>query len=75
MKNEKLNFNFGIWWIIVTIVIYISIMDLFFHYVISSNIDPILQGIATLAAIYYTWWEAKLIANFLIKQIEKNKKL
>jgi hypothetical protein len=71
MKNEKkLNLR-NPWLVLALTFVYILIMDLYFHYCINSEVDMLLQTIATFVAIYYTWWQLHLIVTTLIESITK----
>jgi hypothetical protein len=70
MKNEKkLSLKIGPWGVVALTIAYIAIMNLYFEYCISREFDPILQMVSTLIAIYYTWWQIKLIVNTIINYI------
>lgn len=69
MKNEtKLKLQ-NPWLVLASTMVYLLIMDLYFHYCINNEIEIVLQTAATLLAIYYTWWQLKLIVTTIIELI------
>lgn len=72
MKNEKkLAFNPGPWGAFVLTIVYLLVMDLYFHYCLNSEVDLYLQVGAVIAAVYYTWWQLRLIVTIIIERLIK----
>lgn len=72
MKNEKkLTFNPGPWGAFCLTIVYLLVMDLYFHYCLNSEVDLYLQAGATIAAVYYTWWQLRLIVTIIIERLIK----
>ncbi len=66
MKNEtNLMDRIGPWSTVALTLVYVGLMSLFFDYVISREVPIELQTIAAFAALYYTWWQLKLIVTKL----------
>jgi hypothetical protein len=72
-KNEKkLKLNPGAWGTLALTLVYLFIMDLYFDYVISREVDTVIQGVATFLALYYTWWQLKLIFKQIFKKVKND---
>jgi ACR3 family arsenite efflux pump ArsB len=73
MQNEKnLMDRIGPWTTVALTLIYVFLMTLYFEYIISQEMDTVIQGIATFLALFYTWWQMKLILNQFTKLFKKN---
>jgi hypothetical protein len=73
MKNEKdLLERVGPWATVALTLIYFSVITFYFDYVISQEMDEIVQGVATFLAIFYTWWQIKLVVTQINKLFKKN---
>lgn len=72
-----LKFKIGWWGLVGLTILYLYIMSLYFHHVMSTSVDEILQIGATFLALVYTVFQVKLIVNkvmefFNVKEGEKN---
>lgn len=71
-----LKLKLGLWGVVGTTMIYMYVMNLYFRYVVNSEVDEILQIGATFMALIYTVFQIKLIVkeviNYLEKKEEKN---
>jgi hypothetical protein len=65
----KNTFKLGLWGTIALVFVYVAIMNLFFEYIINSDVDSILQGVSILVALAYTVWTFKQISNFINKKL------
>ena len=65
----KNTFKLGLWGTIALVFVYVAIMNLFFEYVINSDVDSVLQGASILVALSYTVWTFKQISNFINKKL------
>ena len=73
MQNEKNLMNrIGPWATVALTLVYLSVITAYFEYVISQEVDAIIQGSATFLAIFYTWWQINLIINQFTKLFKKN---
>lgn len=71
MKNERnLMDRIGPWSTVALTLVYVGLMSLFFDYVISREFPFELQIVATFAALYYSWWQLKLIVTKLTNLIK-----
>jgi hypothetical protein len=72
MQNERnLTDRLGPWVTLALTMLYIFAMDLYFEYIISQEMDSIVQISATFLALFYTVWQIKLIVNQINKLIKK----
>jgi ACR3 family arsenite efflux pump ArsB len=73
MENEK-NWieKIGPWTTVALTLVYLSLITFYFDYVISQEMDEIIQGAATFLAIFYTWWQIKLVVTQINKLFKKN---
>jgi hypothetical protein len=73
MENEK-NWieKIGPWTTVALTLVYLSLITFYFDYVISQEMDEIIQGAATFLAIFYTWWQIKLVLTQINKLFKKN---
>ena len=62
----------GPWATVALTLVYLSLITFYFDYVISQEMDEILQGAATFLAIFYTWWQIKLVLTQINKLFKKN---
>jgi hypothetical protein len=71
MKGLKLSSN-G-WMVLVSTIIYISVLTMMFEYVISREFPVVLQLVSLFMALFYTVFQLKLIGTYFIKLFTKEK--
>jgi hypothetical protein len=49
-------------------------MNLYFDYIISREVDALVQIIASFIALGYTSWQLQIIINYIIKTIKTKEK-
>jgi hypothetical protein len=64
----------GLWSIVGLTIVYLYIMNLYFDYVVSRNVDGFLQMVVTFVALFYTVFHIQLIVNSVINLINKKEK-
>jgi hypothetical protein len=64
----------GLWSIVGLTIVYLYIMNLYFDYVVSRNVDGFLQMVVTFVALLYTVFHIQLIVNSVINLINKKEK-
>ena len=69
-KVEKL----GIWGVVILTIIYLLVMNVFFEYVINSEVDLILQAGGSVIALMYTVFMVRLVVNKLYNELKKKEK-
>lgn len=69
-KVEKL----GIWGVVILTFIYLLVMNVFFEYVINSEVDLILQAGGSVIALMYTVFMVRLVVNKLYNELKKKEK-
>jgi hypothetical protein len=62
------------WGVLALTIVYVFIMNLFFDYVISREVDSILQLGASFLALVYSVWQAGIIISYFTKTIKTKKK-
>jgi hypothetical protein len=70
-KTEKL----GLWGVIILTTIYLYLMNLYFEYILSREVQTEIQIVVSLFALAYTIFQIKLIVKeviYLFKKEEKN---
>lgn len=71
MKNDKkLIDRIGPWSTVALTLVYVCLISLFFDHVVNREVDLELQVIATFLALYYTWWQLKLVVTKLTNIIK-----
>jgi hypothetical protein len=73
MKNI-FKFNVTGWHVLASLLVYIFIMNLFFDYIISREMDSIVQLITSFIALVYTSWEIQIITSYINKTIKTKEK-
>ena len=61
----------GAWGIAILTVLYISVLDVFFKFIINREIDGVIQLSASFFVLVYSVWHFKLIINFINKKTEE----
>ena len=69
-KVEKL----VIWGVVILTFIYLLVMNVFFEYVINSEVDLILQAGGSVIALMYTVFMVRLVVNKLYNELKKKEK-
>jgi hypothetical protein len=64
----------GLWSIVGLTIVYLYIMNLYFDYVVSRNVDGFLQMVVTFVVLFYTVFHIQLIVNSVINLINKKEK-
>jgi hypothetical protein len=62
------------WGVLALTIVYVFIMNLFFDYVISREVDSILQLGCLFFALVYSVWQAQIIINYFTKTIKTKEK-
>ena len=72
----KAIFKFKIsgWGVLALTIVYVFIMNLFFDYVISREVDSILQLGASFFALVYSVWQVQIIISYFTKTIKTKEK-
>jgi hypothetical protein len=73
MKNI-FKFNVTGWHVLASLLVYICVMNLYFDYIISREVDALVQIIASFIALGYTSWQLQIIINYIIKTIKTKEK-
>lgn len=55
--------------LLVLVFVYIGIISVYGHYVVSMPVDILIQGAATFLVLVYTWWLSQLFYNFINKNL------
>jgi nitrogen fixation protein FixH len=67
-------FNITGWHVLASLLAYIFIMNLFFDYVISREVDSLVQLGASFIALVYTVWQVQNIISYINKTIKTKEK-
>ena len=67
-------FNITGWHVLALTVVYFFIMNLFFDYVISREVDSLVQLGASFIALVYTVWQIQIIISYINKTIKTKEK-
>lgn len=70
-----LNFCSNGWMVLASTIIYISILTVTFEYVISREFPMFLQMITVFFVLFYTVFQLKTIANYIINLFKKEEEL
>jgi hypothetical protein len=62
------------WGVLALTIVYVFIMNLFFDYVISREVDSILQLGASFLAIVYSVWQVQIIVSYFNTTIKTKEK-
>jgi hypothetical protein len=62
------------WGVLALTIVYVFIMNLFFDYVISREVESILQLGASFLALVYSVWQAQIIISYFNETIKTKKK-
>jgi hypothetical protein len=62
------------WSVLALTIVYVFIMNLFFDYVISREVDSILQLGASFFALVYSVWQVQIIISYFTKTIKTKEK-
>jgi nitrogen fixation protein FixH len=73
MKN-LFKFNITGWHVLAALLAYIFVMNLFFDYVISREVDSLVQLGASFIALIYTVWQVQIIISYINKTIKTKEK-
>jgi hypothetical protein len=73
MKNI-FKFNITGWHVLASLFVYVFIMNLFFDYVISREVDSLVQLGASFIALVYTVWQVQIITSYINKTIKTKEK-
>jgi hypothetical protein len=73
MKNI-FKFNVTGWHVLASLLVYIYVMNLYSDYIISREVDALVQIIASFIALGYTSWQLQIIINYIIKTIKTKEK-
>ena len=73
MKNI-FKFNVTGWHVLASLLVYIFVMNLFFDYIISREMDSLVQLITSFIALVYTSWEIQIITSYINKTIKTKEK-
>jgi nitrogen fixation protein FixH len=64
-------FNITGWHVLATLFVYIFVMNLFFDYVISREVESLVQLGASFIALVYTVWQTQITMSYINKQLKK----
>ena len=64
-------FMLGGWGVIILTMIYISVMGMYFEYIINREVLEVVQLVLTLGVLVYTVYMIKLIINLVYNFIKK----
>ena len=64
----------GVWGVVILTVIYLLVMNVFFEYVINSEVDLILQAGGSVIALMYTVFMIRLVVNKVFNKLKKEEK-
>ena len=67
-------FKISGWGVLALTIVYVFIMNLFFDYVISREVDSILQLGASFFALVYSVWQVQIIISYFNKTINTKEK-
>lgn len=73
MKNI-FKFNVTGWHVLASLLVYIFVMNLFFDYIISREMDSLVQLITSFIALVYTSWQIQIITSYINKTIKTKEK-
>jgi nitrogen fixation protein FixH len=73
MKNI-FKFNVTGWHVLASLLVYIFVMNLFFDYIISREMDSLVQLITSFIALVYTSWQIQIITSYISKTIKTKEK-
>ena len=72
--KDIFKFKISGWGVLALTIVYVFIMNLFFDYVISREVDTILQLGASFFALVYSVWQAQIIISYFTKTINTKEK-
>jgi hypothetical protein len=64
----------GGWGVIILTMIYLSVMGMYFEYIINREVLEVVQLVLTLGVLVYTVYMIKLIINLVYNFIKKEEK-
>jgi hypothetical protein len=64
-------FMLGGWGVIILTMIYLSVMGMYFEYIINREVLEVVQLVLTLGVLVYTVYMVKLIINLVYNFIKK----
>jgi hypothetical protein len=72
--KDIFKFKISGWGVLALTIVYVFIMNLFFDYVISREVDSILQLGASFFALVYSVWQVQIIISYFTKPIKTKEK-
>jgi len=72
--KDIFKFKISGWGVLALTIVYVFIMNLFFDYVISREVDSILQLGTSFFALVYSVWQAQIIISYFNKTINTKEK-
>jgi hypothetical protein len=66
-------FMLGGWGVIILTMIYLSVMGMYFEYIINREVLEVVQIVSTLGVLVYTVYMIKLIYKFIYNNLKEKK--
>ena len=66
-------FMLGGWGVIILTMIYLSVMGMYFEYIINREVLEVVQLVLTLGVLVYTVYMIKLIYKFIYNNLKEKK--
>jgi hypothetical protein len=72
--KDIFKFKISGWGVLALTIVYVFIMNLFFDYVISREVDSVLQLGASFLALVYSVWQVQIIISYFNETFKTKEK-